>query len=314
MANSDVHDEVKSFLGDIDEDINVTTNTESAEDDEFEKLLQEFISNELTDDDRETIANDEKEAEERKPRPSPADNTAEQNEEDPDAEKLYDEEKALYNAHRNFVNSITEMAQQNNLAVPDFSINANMLYPRYKPTLGEKFALDTLKGWDIMIQAHPTRIMNIKPNAKDEELLEFAEKTTDDTLQMAVISYVEILIEIESCEIAYEKRRLKAKRRKIEREVVEEHQRRLDKMKKYIAAIEEKEFPINAERLVTNYFKTSRKDADGAYKMLTNNPATFAPIEVSKIKARFFGMIKAKPEDGIRINKELGAFLKKLKA
>lgn len=314
MANSDVHDEVKSFLGDIDEDINVTTNTESAEDDEFEKLLQEFISNELTDDDRETIANDEKEAEERKPRPSSADTAAEQSEEDSDAEKLYDEEKALYNAHRNFVNSIIEMAQQNNLAVPDFSINANMLYPRYKPTLGEKFALDTLKGWDIMIQAHPTRIMNIKPNAKDEELLEFAEKTTDDTLQMAVISYVEILIEIESCEIAYEKRRLKAKRRKIEREVVEEHQRRLDKMKKYIAAIEEKEFPINAERLVTNYFKTSRKDADGAYKMLTNNPATFAPIEVSKIKARFFGMIKAKPEDGIRINKELGAFLKKLKA
>lgn len=314
MANSDVHDEVKSFLGDIDEDINVTTNAESAEDDEFEKLLQEFISNELTDDDRETIANDEKEAEERKPRPSSADTAAEQSEEDPDAEKLYDEEKALYNAHRNFVNSIIEMAQQNNLAVPDFSINANMLYPRYKPTLGEKFALDTLKGWDIMIQAHPTRIMNIKPNAKDEELLEFAEKTTDDTLQMAVISYVEILIEIESCEIAYEKRRLKAKRRKIEREVVEEHQRRLDKMKKYIAAIEEKEFPINAERLVTNYFKTSRKDADGAYKMLTNNPATFAPIEVSKIKARFFGMIKAKPEDGIRINKELGAFLKKLKA
>lgn len=310
MANSDVHDEVKSFLGDIDEDINVTTNTESAEDDEFEKLLQEFISNELTDDDRETIANDEKEAEERKPRPS----SAEQSEEDPNAEKLYDEEKALYNAHRNFVNSVTEMAQQNNLKVPDFSISADMLYPRYKPTLGEKFALDTLKGWDIMIQAHPTRIMNIKPNAKDEELLEFAEKTTDETLQMAVISYVEILIEIESCEIAYEKRRLKAKRRKIEREVVEEHQRRLDKMKKYIAAIEEKEFPINAERLVTNYFKTSRKDADGAYKMLTNNPATFAPIEVSKIKARFFGMIKAKPEDGIRINKELGAFLKKLKA
>lgn len=314
MANSDVHDEVKSFLGDIDEDINVTTNTASDEDDEFEKLLQEFISNELTDDDRETIANDEKEAEERKPNPSSAGNSPEDNEEDPDAEKLYDEEKALYNAHHNFVNSITEMAQQNNLKIPDFSISANMLYPRYKPTLGEKFALDTLKGWDIMIQAHPTRIMNIKPNAKDEELLEFAEKTTDDILQMAVISYVEILIEIESCEIAYEKRRLKAKRRKIEREVVEEHQRRLDKMKKYIKAIEEKEFPVNAERLVTNYFKTSRKDADGAYKMLTNNPATFAPIEVSKIKARFFGMIKAKPEDGIRINKELGAFLKKLKA
>ena len=85
-------------------------------------------------------------------------------------------------------------------------------------------------------------------------------------------------------------------------------------MKKYISAIEAKKFPIDAERLVNNYFKTSRKDAEGAYKMLTNNPATFAPIDISRIKARFFGMIKAKPEDGIRVNKELGNFLKKLKA
>lgn len=312
MANQDIHEEVKSFLGEVDEEINTKPATNLDEDDEFEKLLQEFISTELTDDDRETITNDEKEAEERKAQPQ----QQSQKPLSPDeaaAQQLCDEEKTLYNAHRNFVNAITEMAEQNQLAVPEFSIKADALYPRYKPTVGEKFALDTLKGWDIMIQAHPTRIMNIKPNAKDEELLEFAERTTDETLQMAVISYVEILIEIESCEIAYEKRRLKAKRRKIERQVVEEHQRRLDKMKKYIAAIEEKKFPVNAERLVTNYFKTSRKDAEGAYKMLTNNPATFAPIEISKIKARFFGMIKAKPEDGIRINKELGAFLKKLK-
>lgn len=313
MADQNIHKEVESFLGDIDEEININPAAESDEDDEFEKLLQEFISTELTDDDRETIINDEKEAEERKALPSQQSQKILSPEETA-AQQLCDEEKALYNAHRNFINAITEMAEQNQLAVPEFSIKADALYPRYKPTVGEKFALDTLKGWDIMIQAHPTRIMNIKPNAKDEELLEFAERTTDETLQMAVISYVEILIEIESCEIAYEKRRLKAKRRKIERQVVEEHQRRLDKMKKYITAIEEKKFPVNAERLITNYFKTSRKDAEGAYKMLTNNPATFAPIEISKIKARFFGMIKAKPEDGIRVNKELGAFLKKLKA
>lgn len=310
MAESNIHDDVKSFLGDIDDEVNTSSLSDDSADDEFEKLLQEFISTELTDDDQVTIANDVKEAAEKKPLQEKNEN----NPEDAAASSLYDEEKALYNAHRNFVNSINEMAKQNQLEKPQFSVNAGMLYPRYKPTLGEKFALDTLKGWDIMIKAHPTRIMNIKPNAKDEELLEFAERTTDEILQMSVISYVEILIEIESCEIAYEKRRLKAKRRKIERQIVEEHQRRLDKIKKYIAAIEEKEFPVNAERLVTNYFKTSRKDADGAYKMLTNNPATFAPIEISKIKARFFGMIKAKPEDGIRINKELGAFLKKLKA
>lgn len=310
MADSkNIHDEVKQYLDDIDDSTNITTPASSEnEDDEFERLLQEFISNELTEDDQTTIANDKKEAESKA-----AAKTTEAVQDDSPAAKLCEEEKNLYNAHSNFITAISEMAEDHQLPVPAFSITAEMLYPRYKPTLGEKFALDTLKGWDIMIQAHPTRIMNINPNAKDEELLEFAERTTDDILQMAIIAYVEILIEIESCEIAYEKRRLKAKRRKIEQQVVEEHQRRVEKMKKYIAAIEAKKFPIDAERLVNNYFKTSRKDADGAYQMLTNNPATFAPIDISKIKARFFGMIKAKPEDGIRVNKELGNFLKKLK-
>ena len=310
MADSkNIHDEVKQYLDDIDDSTNITTPASSEnEDDEFERLLQEFISNELTEDDQTTIANDKKEAESKA-----AAKTTEAVQDDSPAAKLCEEEKNLYNAHSNFITAISEMAEDHQLPVPAFSITAEMLYPRYKPTLGEKFALDTLKGWDIMIQAHPTRIMNINPNAKDEELLEFAERTTDDILQMAIIAYVEILIEIESCEIAYEKRRLKAKRRKIEQQVVEEHQRRVEKKKKYIAAIEAKKFPIDAERLVNNYFKTSRKDADGAYQMLTNNPATFAPIDISKIKARFFGMIKAKPEDGIRVNKELGNFLKKLK-
>lgn len=85
-------------------------------------------------------------------------------------------------------------------------------------------------------------------------------------------------------------------------------------MKAYIEAIKKQDFPIDAERLVTNYFKTAKKDPEGAQKMLENNPATFAPIQIDKLRPRFFGMIKPKPEDGIRINKEIGKFLKNLKA
>ena len=48
--------------------------------------------------------------------------------------------------------------------------------------------------------------------------------------------------------------------------------------------------------------------------MLTNNPATFAPIEINKIKPRLFGLIKVTPQDGIRVNHEIGEFIKKLKA
>lgn len=298
---------IDDLLEDID-DSPIITKSQDDNDDEFEKLLQQFISTELTEEDTVAINNDKEQ--------SVKDNKPDISELDEDEEivsNYYDEEKALYTAHKNFRTAITGIAEEFKLKTPEFSVTPEMLYPRYKPIIGENFALDTLKGWDIMIAAHPTRILNIKPNAKDEELLDFAEKTTDENLQMAVISYVEILIEIESCEIAYEKRRLKAKRKKIEREIYEEQQRRIDRIKKYIAAIEAKEFPVDAERLVMNYFKTAKKDADGAYQMLINNPATFAPIETSKIKARFFGMIKAKPEDGIRVNKELGNFLKNLK-
>ncbi len=292
-----------------DKNIDTSSLFDETDDAEFEKLLNEFISSEITEEDTETMATDYKEAHQKQQVSASTSGTAEAK----PSTRLCEEENNLFSAHENFSNAIFKIADKNNIKRPNFKITEDSLYPRYKPYLGEQFAYDTLAGWDVMIKAYPTRIMNIDPGAKDEELLEYAEKTTDENLQLALISYVEILIELESCEIAYEKRRLKAKRKKIEREVVEEHQRRIDKMKKYISAIEAKQFPINAEKLINNYFKTSRKDAEGAFKVLTNNPATFSPIEVSKIKARFFGLIKAKPEDGIRVNRELGNFLKKLK-
>lgn len=311
--NNDIdilNQQISSFLGD-EKELNAQPAVAPApksDDDEFEKLLQEFIASELNNVDHEAETEDLKEAvAQNKPHPA---TIATQDE---FSANLYEEEKALYTAYNNFRVSITAMAEEFKLPVPEFGIEPQMLYPRYKPALAEKFALDTLKGWDIMIKAHPSRILNIKPNAKDEDLLDFAEKTTDPTLQLAVISYVEVLIEIEGCEIAYESRRLKAKKRKIEKEIYEEHYKRKERIKKYIEALQKKKFPVDAERLVNNYFKTAKKDADGAYKTLVNNPATFAPIDVSKIPARFFGMIKPKPEDGIRVNREIGEFLKKLK-
>ena len=91
---------------------------------------------------------------------------------------------------------------------------------------------------------------------------------------------------------------------------IEKFQYKLNRLSK---AIKEKNFPIDAETLVNNYFKTVRKDPEGAKKILENNPATFAPIQVEKIPDRLFGLIKAKPEDGKKINKKIGNFLKDLK-
>ena len=281
----------------------------SASDDEaeFDRLLQDFINSELRDVDTEI---EETKENIKRNKPSPEQLT----EEDAFINNLYEEEKALYTAYNNFYKALRALAAAHGLTEPTFSLKPENLYIRYKPYVGDIIKQDTLTGWDIMIAAAPEKIAKLPSSPKDEDLLDFAEKETDTDLQLALISYVEILIEIEGCEIAYEERRLKAKRKHIERRVYEEHAARQERMKRYIDAIKAKKFPVDAERLITNYFKTARQDPDGAYKTLINNPATFAPIEVNKIPPRFFGFIKPSPQDGIRVNKELGKFLKNLKA
>lgn len=279
------------------------------DDDEFEKLLNDFLSNEMNDIDEE-IENIKEDLENnQKPTSTPF-----EDKEDDFINLLAEEELALFTAYKNFEDAILQMAKKNKLKKPQFEIESQDLYPRYKPKHSEFFVEDTIKGWDIMIQAHPKRIATIDPSAKDEDLLNFAEKTTDELLQLAIISYVEILIEMESCEIAYEARRLKAQRKLIEKKVYDEHQARQDKIKSYIKAINDKKLPIDGEKLIVNYFKTARKDPDGAYKMLVNNPATYSPIDIKKIPDRWFGLVKSTPQDGIRWNKIIGDFLRKLKA
>lgn len=324
------------------------------DDEEFNRLLNDFIASELKDIDteieekKEEIAADEKirhvvrepEDRSRQEIPQPLNRTAAPQPQEPEAVMkqttvkeqpepvrqepaslpqkskiiLCEEEDALFSAFQNFKNAIETIAGQFNLKTPKFTITEELLYPRYKPKVSADFTNATLDGWDIILKAHGSRLQDLRPDAGDDDILNFAEQEEDEVLQLALISYVEVLIEIESCEIAYESRRVKAKKRWLEKKIIEEHEARQAKIKKYIALIEEQKFPINSERLVVNYFKTARKDPKGAHEILVNNPATYAPIEVGKIPPRLFGLIKSKPEDGIKFNRIIGNFLKKLKA
>ncbi len=290
------------------------------EDDEFEQLLNDFINTQLSDVDADLpqqenriVVDDEDNLLQALPTPSAAVQPA-SSEEDKDLAILKNEEKALIKAYRNFKDAIDLLAGDFDLKAPIFRLEANMLYPNYKPSCGRLIAEDTVNGWDIMIKSHPEIKGKINPQASDEELLTVAEQSDDDALQFSLISYVEILIEMEGCEIAYKQRKLQHEKRKIEREIYEEHQKRIARANRYIEAIKNQKFPVDAERLVKNYFKTAQKDAEGAFKALTQNPAIFAPIDFSKIKPRLFGLLKVKPQDGIRINRLIGDFLKKLKA
>ena len=282
------------------------------EEDEFERLLNEFISAELDDaleDAQENLENVKSGETPEDTSPLPFNNSDEEN-----YNLLEDPEKSLYRAYQNYFFAIRTMAESKNISSISPSLTAQNFYPHYKPRLGIRISKEIMQGWDIMLKVFPQDLASLNPGGTDDELLDFAEQANDENLQLAVISYVEILIEMEGCDIQYETRKIKAERRKIEKEIYEAHQARVERSQKYIEAIKNKEFPIDAERLVKNFFKTSNKDAEGAYQMLTTNPATFSPIEISKIKPRFFGLIKVTPQDGIRVNREIGEFIKKLKA
>lgn len=279
---------------------------EQTSQDEFDRLLDDFISKQLSDAE-DTV----EELEELKSAQKPLPQYPEDEEET--INNLYPEERQLYNAYHNFRIGVINVAAKAELPIPEFEFKAERLYPRFRPGKIQTLNQDIFKSWETLVIAQPVRLSSLPENPSDEQILNFAEKTTDENLQNALISYVEILIELDSCEIAYNLRKAKAQKRKIEKQIYEERQRHQERMKEYIAAIKEQNFPIDAERLVTNFFKTMRKDPDSAQKILETNPATYAPIEIEKIPPRFFGMIKAKPEDGIRVNKEIGKFLKNLK-
>ena len=285
--------------------------------DDFDKLLDDFITSQLEDTERLFSENTETTTPENNKTPE-TENISLSNiiadVIDADAEKLPLEEKRLYGAICELTKSAKACGDEAGIEYNEFYLQAHHLLPRFRPSQMDLINKDIINAWEILIAAQPVRLSSLPSNASDEQILSFAEKTTDKNLQMALISYVESLIELDACEIAYNLRRVRYEKHKIEKKLYEEQQRRRDQMRNYIAAIKEQNFPIDAEMLVNNFFKTVRKDPDGAKKMLENNPATFAPIQIDKIPSRFFGMIKAKPEDGIKINKKLGKFLKNLKA
>lgn len=297
--NLDINQKILNELESVnDKDIAIVD--DSSPDDEFEKLLSSFISSERTD----TVGTSVPE--------KPLSETVAETSEPPTS--FGNDESELAQAYRNFIDAVSAIADQREIDMPPLIFDIDSLVPNYKPSLGRKVVADTLSAWDVLFMAFPEKLSTLNPNSSDEQFLNFAEGLSDQNLQLAIISYVEILIDIENCEISYEERRLKAQRKRIERALYEEYQKRRERKERFIKAVAERNFPIDAERLINNYFKTATKDAKGAYEALTTNPAVYAPIENEKIKPRLFGLLKVSPEDGIRENHRIGAYLKKLRA
>ncbi len=215
------------------------------EDDDFDRLLDDFINNELKDIEAEAQDNAEREAN-AKPSSEKIIMQSKANDiaiEDSFAANLYPEEKALFEAFCNFRSAITMMCREAGIEVPAAEFSAESIYPRFKPRCCALISNDIVTGWNIMLLTNPERMENIDPNADDETILNFAEKTTDEFLQLALISYIEILIEAEGCEIAYDARRAAYERRKVEREVLKSIKGAKNAQKNILTRLKKKNFP-----------------------------------------------------------------------
>lgn len=226
---------------------------------------------------------------------------------------LKPEELELARAVANFQDGIYALSEKKNLKAPTTDYSDSQLNPNYKPSVGKKIAKYLLESWDILNKYDPENMKRLSKNANDEEYLIFAESLSDTDMQLVIISYVEILINLEICEVKYEQMKEIALKNRIKKELYEEYLELQERKNKFIKHLKEQNFPIDVDRLINNYFRAAQNDTSGAYKALTKNPAMFAPIEIDKMKPKFFGLIKVSAEDGIKMNQKIGNFIKKLK-
>ena len=305
--------------------------------DDFEKLLNDFINTKIDDEDEaenddssleEAFAQEESEI---KLTPEGEKQNREASEafaqemaaafddartaiaEDENQPQLGSEESELAQAFLNYKSSVGKLARENLHEDFECGFQIDDLYPNYKPSVGRLLSDDLVTGWTLLCRIFPQDVATFPVTSTDEQFLSFAEGLKNQDLQLAVISYVEILIDMESCELTYQIKLAKYQEKHIKRIMYEEYLARKERQRLFTEAVKAKNFPIDAERLISNYFRVAQKDADGAFQALTTNPAIFAPIDFSKIKPRFFGLVKVSPKDGIRVNLEIGDFLKKLK-
>lgn len=305
------------------------------DDDDFEKLLNDFINSDP--EEEQAQATDNKREVEKQAAAAIADDYAQQSKTEetytPDFEKTqselaqarqdYDEhesepmlgtdESELAQAFVNYSSSINNLtkARLQQEFLPKFKIE--MLYPNYKPSTGLILSDDVVDGWLLLSKMFPQDVGTFPMKSTDEQFLNFAEKLKDQDLQLAVISYVEIMIDMEACELSYMAKLLRYQEKHVKKILYEEYLARKERQRKFVEAISAQDFPIDADLLVTNYFRVAQKDIDGAFKALTTNPAVFAPIDFKKLKPHFFGLIKVSPRDGIKMNIKIGNFLKNLR-
>ena len=104
----------------------------------------------------------------------------------------------MYNAWVSLENTIKNIAQNINVKPFDFNIvEIDQLFPIYTLDIGKKIRLDIINSWFFLKRYFRYKLYNTY-FYDHEQILDIAEKETDEELQMALINIVEINISIET--------------------------------------------------------------------------------------------------------------------
>src|SRR5574344_1740886 len=110
-------------------------------DDEFDKLLENFINEEL------------KDVSVEKPSKAPPKKNKPQKDEHVEADNesfsLASEENNFFHAYNNFTSACNDLAQEFSHQPIVFRLTKDNLYPRFKPKLTNIILDDTVKGWEL---------------------------------------------------------------------------------------------------------------------------------------------------------------------
>ncbi len=153
------------------------------------------------------------------------------------------------------------------------------------------------------------RIM--KSTAPTEKLLEAERLRIGDqvpsTSDQIILAYLDIRLDMQIISQKIELRGVKEQAKEIIKNVKKIKEDVEAVKKRFVAAIERKKFPVDAKKLIDNYFNLSKKEPEKAYQTLITNPLFFSPILLEKMPKN------TSAAKASAINKQLASFLKGLK-
>lgn len=147
-----------------------------------------------------------------------------------------------------------------------------------------------------------------------EEEIAYMEESEDSSIgEQLVVAYLLVMADMEIMMKKAQSRRMREQRESLIEEIQDNENEELEIQKAFIRALKKENFPVDAEKLIKNYFNFAKKEPEKAYQLLTTNPLFFAPVQTEKLPKKFFGLVKAGPKEATAINKKLASFLKRVK-